>query len=68
MKTTNDVWTGPVPYQADAARYFLGPVPNWNCGCRNADAGSSFRDADAQLWALEEKVKGLVSQEQREHN
>jgi hypothetical protein len=30
-------------------RIFFGPVPEWNYECRNADAGISLLDADAQL-------------------
>jgi hypothetical protein len=45
MNRTNDAGTGPVPDLADAVRHFL----DSNSGCRNADAGVSFLDADAQL-------------------
>jgi hypothetical protein len=49
MKKTNDAGTDPVPDQAGAVRHFFGMVPEWNNGCRNADAGVSFLDANAQL-------------------
>jgi hypothetical protein len=49
MKETNDVRPGLVADQALAVRIFLGLVPDLNYGCRNADAGVSFLDADAQL-------------------
>ncbi len=46
---TNDAGTGLVPDQAKAVRHFFGPIPDWNYPCRNANAGVSFLDADAQL-------------------
>jgi hypothetical protein len=49
MKKTNDAGTDLVPDQAGAVQHFFGPVPEQNNGCRNADAGVSFLDADAQL-------------------
>jgi hypothetical protein len=52
LKKTNDAGTSPVPDQAKAVRHFFGPVKDWNYWCRNADAGVSFHDADAQLWSL----------------
>jgi hypothetical protein len=30
--------------------FFFSWVPDYNLGCRNADAGLSFLDVDAQLW------------------
>ncbi len=48
---TNDAVNGPVPQQVKAVRHFFGPVPDWKNLCRNADAGVSFLDADAQLWS-----------------
>ncbi len=30
-------------------QHFFNPVPDWNHGCWNTDAGDSFLDADAQL-------------------
>ncbi len=53
IKKTNDAGTGPVPDQTKAVRHFFGPVLDWNCWCRNADAGVSFLDADAQLWCYQ---------------
>jgi hypothetical protein len=35
--------------------HFFGPVPDWNSGCRNANAVVSFLDANAQQWLI---VKG----------
>jgi hypothetical protein len=32
---------------------FFGPVPDWNYWCRNADAGVSFLDTNAQLCLLD---------------
>jgi hypothetical protein len=29
---------------------FFAPVPDWDDGYRNANAGISFSDADAHLW------------------
>jgi hypothetical protein len=52
LKKTNDAGTGPVLDQAKTVWHFFGPVPGWNYWCRNADAGVSFLDADAQLWYL----------------
>ncbi len=49
---TNDAGTGPVPDHTKAVRHLFGPVPDWNYWCRNADAGVSFFDADAQLWFM----------------
>jgi hypothetical protein len=46
---TNDAGTGPVPDQAKAVQHFFGLIQDWNYQCRNADAGISFLDADAQL-------------------
>ncbi len=34
MKKINNAGTGPVPDRADIVRNFLGPVPDWNYGCR----------------------------------
>jgi hypothetical protein len=52
LKKTNDAGTGPVPDYAHTVRHFFSPVPDENSGCRNADAGVSFLDADAQLRIL----------------
>jgi hypothetical protein len=38
---------------------FFSPVPDFNSGCRNADAGVSFLDADAQLWQQPQPTKGI---------
>ncbi len=50
LKKTNDAGIGPVPDQFKAVRHFFGLVRDWNYRCRNADAGVSFLDANAQLW------------------
>jgi hypothetical protein len=50
LKKTNDAGNNPVPELNDAVRHFIGPVPDWDDECRNADAGVSFLDADAHLW------------------
>jgi hypothetical protein len=47
---TNDAVTYTVPEESDAVRHFLAAVPDWDDGCRNADAGVTFLDADAHLW------------------
>jgi hypothetical protein len=49
MKKTIDARIDLVPDQAGAVRHIFGLVPERNNGCRNADAGVSFPDADAQL-------------------
>ncbi len=48
MKKNHDAGTDPVPDQANEVLQFFGPVPHWNSECRNADAGVSLLDADAQ--------------------
>ncbi len=48
-KKTNNDGTDPVPGQADAVRYFFGPVPDWNYWCQKANVGVSLLDANAQL-------------------
>jgi hypothetical protein len=50
MIKTNDARTDPAPDQSDTVQHFFGPVPDLNNGRRNADAGVSFLDADAQPW------------------
>ncbi len=41
LKKTNDAGTGPVLDKAYTVQHFLGPVPDYNSGCRNDDAGVS---------------------------
>ncbi len=51
MKKNNDAWTNPVLDQSSigpsrcSPAFFLGPVPDGNYGCQDADAGISFLDA-----------------------
>ncbi len=52
---------GQVRYRTKPDRHFLGPVPDRNYWCRNADAGISFLDADAQLWYLARLVSMIIS-------
>jgi hypothetical protein len=49
LKKTNDAETGPVPDLTDSVRHFFSPERDYDSGCRKADAGVSFLDADAQL-------------------
>jgi hypothetical protein len=45
-------WKRPVRYRTKLMQHFFIPVPDWNHGCRNTDAGVSFLDADALLCLL----------------
>jgi hypothetical protein len=49
LKKSNDAGSSPVPVLMHSVRHFLGPVLDWDDGCRNADAGVSFLNADAHL-------------------
>ncbi len=49
QQKTNDARSVPVLDLTDAIRHFIGPVHDRDYGCRNADAGLSFLDADVQL-------------------
>jgi hypothetical protein len=49
----NLMMLGPVQYRTKLAQSgIFGPVMHWNYGCRNADPGISFLDANAQIWVL----------------
>ncbi len=56
MNKTSDAGTSPVPEEGDPVRYRNAPVPDWDPGCRNADAGGIDLAADAQLLVF---YKGL---------
>jgi hypothetical protein len=43
----SDAGTSSVPEKEDPVRYLNAPVPDWDTGCQNADAGGIDLDADA---------------------
>ncbi len=49
VKNIADAGTNPVAEQGDPVLYRNASVPEWDVGCRNADAGGISLDADAQL-------------------
>ncbi len=58
MKKNNDAKVGYLTKLTQSSIFF-GPVPDWIGGCRNADAGVSFLNADAQLCALANQTVGI---------
>ncbi len=46
MNKKSDAGTSRVPEQGDPIRYRNAPVPDWDTGCRNADAGGLDLDLD----------------------
>jgi hypothetical protein len=47
MKKTNDAGTGLTGLSRRSPAFFFGPVPDRIGGCRNADDGVTFLNADA---------------------